>query len=446
MVPTFLVLILLVSVIPYHVCFCISKCSCGTRPLIPPSIFRPSNQLRKQASSTLLLSSFISPDDKWSLWAISSIAAAVGLKLEKKTAIGKSLSGPVTAMLVTAFMTNIGILPTGGSIHLTALQSFVVKVATPLLLLGADLNVIVRDTGILLKAFCLGTIGTIIGSLISYLLLHTHLSGLGSDSWKIVAALTAKNIGGGLNFMSVASSLDVSGTTMATGLAVDNLLGLVYFPLISFLGRKIPSEASSISDGKDGNFIVAVNTDTNNSLDSENVTTALSIGLTISAISEYISINSNNMISPIPLSTLLAVIVGTCFPTALKPFIPSAERIGQVLLLLFFGSIGNSSGTIMSAIASTGSSALLAFGLILYVVHLLFITTAGRLMKIPLKDILIASNANIGNAATSSALASGKGWKSKVMPALLVGTLGNAVGTFIGLMLGQFILKPMSSI
>ena len=57
-------------------------------------------------------------------------------------------------------------------------------------------------------------------------------------------------------------------------------------------------------------------------------------------------------------------------------------------------------------------------------------------------DLLMASNANIGNAATASSLATSKGWKSRLLPGILVGTFGNVIGTFLGLWLGTNILKP----
>jgi len=81
----------------------------------------------------------------------------------------------------------------------------VVKLATPLLLLGADLTKILRETGDMLKAFLFGSLGTLLGSTIGFLLLHKQLAdiGLPSESWKLVAALTAKSIGGGLNYMVI---------------------------------------------------------------------------------------------------------------------------------------------------------------------------------------------------------------------------------------------------
>lgn len=138
------------------------------------------------------------PDNKWGLYAVIASSAAGALRLERKTAIGKSLSGPVTAMLISAILTNIGVLPPTGSIHLISLQVFVLKLATPLLLLAADMRKILGETGVMLKAFFLGTIGTLLGSFLAMILLSGPMSSIGmpGDSWKIASALTAKNIGG----------------------------------------------------------------------------------------------------------------------------------------------------------------------------------------------------------------------------------------------------------
>lgn len=140
----------------------------------------------------------ILPDNKWGLYAVIASSAASALRLERKTEIGRSLSGPVTAMLITAVLTNIGVLPSTGSIHLVSLQVFVLKLATPLLLLGADMKKIFGETGVMLKAFFLGALGTLLGSFIAMMLLSGPMSSIGipGDSWKIASALTAKNIGG----------------------------------------------------------------------------------------------------------------------------------------------------------------------------------------------------------------------------------------------------------
>ncbi len=50
--------------------------------------------------------------------------------------------------------------------------------------------------------------------------------------------------------------------------------------------------------------------------------------------------------------------------------------------------------------------------------------------------VLTASNAAIGGPGTAAAMASSRGWTAQVTPAMLVGTLGYAVGTPLGLAVG----------
>ena len=53
----------------------------------------------------------------------------------------------------------------------------------------------------------------------------------------------------------------------------------------------------------------------------------------------------------------------------------------------------------------------------------------------PRAMLLTASNANVGGPATACALAVGCGWPGLVTPALLVGNLGYAIATPLGILL-----------
>ena len=430
----------------------------------------------------------IAADDKWGLWATAAAASATGIQLEKNTKIGKALSAPVCSMLITAIATNIGILPTGGSIYLIALQSFVVKLATPLLLLGADLKKIIKETGIILKAFLLGTIGTLLGVITGYKIFSKPINAL-PDGIGAISALCAKNIGGGLNFMAVADSwisptggTGIAASTLGLALACDNVLGLLYFPLISAIGAPYEGDSSSdsSSSSSSNNNNINNNNNKNNmnskSIDSDITTTiitttttttssmgnddnmnniqsdlehsliAIALAFVIASLSEHLAAlplvrHHVTWLTAVPISTALAVIIATCFSKQLQPLLQVSDLIGRILLLLFFGSIGNSAGTISSVVNTTGATAFLMFGCILYIVHLTFILCGGRLLKIPIPDLLLASNANIGNPATASSLAVGMKWNSRALPALLVGTLGNSIGTFLGLLCGRMLLN-----
>lgn len=419
-------------------------------------------------------SSLISPEDYWSIWTCISGCAATGLYLERKTTVGAALSAPVCAMLLSATLTNCLVLPPDGSIHITNLLSFVVKLATPLLLLSADLKAIYQDSGPLFKAFLLGTLGTLVGSFTAFLLLSSTFSRLGmnSEAWKLAGALTAKNIGGGLNFIAVVDTLKVSPQMISLGLAVDNIMGLLYFPLLSWLGTRYNKEKESQGTS---NMFAALSTPPSYEMDGQASMTsslsssgtaavqtkivpgmvpsdmlgfcsALSIGLALVSVSDHLAslwFMRQLGLPSIVLSTLLSVFLATLFPRTLHPNVTTpAEVLGKLLLLLFFGGIGTASGNILQTLRSPLVLPLLLFVFVLYSLHFLVIYGYGRRF-LPLPDILLGSNANIGNAATATALATGLNWTDKVVPAMLIGNFGNFIGTFAGLYLATVVLRPM---
>eukprot|EP00466_Bigelowiella_natans_P017189 jgi/Bigna1/90550/estExt_fgenesh1_pg.C_730027 len=382
------------------------------------------------------------------------------------SAVGALLSGPVCAMLISALLTNCGVFPGGGA-ALSEMQRLLVKVATPLLLMSADARKIYQKTGLLLVAFALGSIATAVGATIGFLILAPALKSWGGEAvWQTAAALSAKNIGGGLNYVAVADSLKMAPASMSTGLAIDNVCGLIYFPLCSWLATKLtqphlsPEPASSSShpppikphNGTVGNGQKAAAADmsvvpvaaaavsdgdverqSSQERSVESLSSAVAVALVIAAVSDRIGGACG--VSGVVFSTAIAPILATLFPRAISPLAPSGEALGTLMLFLFFGSVGMAAGD-WGAIA--GAWPLLGFNLILYAVHILLLITTGRVLpKLDARQLLVASNANIGNAATASTFASARGWRELAVPALLVGTLGNAVGTFAGLCLGR---------
>lgn len=55
----------------------------------------------------------------------------------------------------------------------------------------------------------------------------------------------------------------------------------------------------------------------------------------------------------------------------------------------------------------------------------------------------MASNANVGGPATAAAMASSKGWRDLLQPAVLMGCLGYVAGTPLGVAMGM-VLKDMA--
>ena len=89
--------------------------------------------------------SLIRPNDDWALWATLIVCGAAGLRAEK-TDVGAKLSSPLVTMFLALFLVNIGVLPSDAPLY-AAVNKFLVPLAVPMLLLGADLRRVFRDTG-----------------------------------------------------------------------------------------------------------------------------------------------------------------------------------------------------------------------------------------------------------------------------------------------------------
>ncbi len=116
------------------------------------------------------------------------------------------------------------------------------------------------------------------------------------------------------------------------------------------------------------------------------------------------------------------------------------EEIGNVLLHLFFVALG--AGAVLSTLVAKGPVVFL-FLLILVAIHGLIIFGGGRLLKIEIETLSVASQACVGGPSTSLALAISKRWRELVTPAVLIGVLGYAIGNYAGVGMA-FLLRAIT--
>jgi uncharacterized membrane protein len=162
----------------------------------------------------------------------------------ERTKIGKELSGALVATLAGMALANFGYLPPHPP-EVDHVFKFILPLAIPMLLYSANVLRIVRETGRLLVAFLLGSACTLAGSVLAMALFP--LSSLGTDGWKIAAALTARHIGGAVNYMAVSEALEISPSTFGAGLAADDLILTLYFTTLYSLAKAIPPEGAKVS-------------------------------------------------------------------------------------------------------------------------------------------------------------------------------------------------------
>ena len=143
--------------------------------------------------------------------------------------------------------------------------------------------------------------------------------------------------------------------------------------------------------------------------------------------------------SSLPLISVLTVIAATIFPKFFAAISETGTAVGITFIQMFFAASG-AAGSIRLVMQQAPS--LFAFSVLQIAIHFLTLMGLGRgLLRLPNRELYLASNANIGGPTTAAAMAQAKEWKRLVLPALLIGILGYAVATGLALALGPILLR-----
>ncbi|KAK9835862.1 hypothetical protein WJX74_009704 [Apatococcus lobatus] len=443
---------------PSELCRLAAPCACASLPTRASFVTRKDKQqfvevlgkhrstrrLRVQTSASVTLAwpKLLPATTPWGIWAFLSLAGAAGFWSER-TRVGRELSGPLVSTLVGLAFSNLGVIPASAPAVYGTVNKFLLPLAVPMLLLAADMRKVITHTGQLLAAFIVGAVGTTLGTLVAFKLVP--LTSLGADGWKVASALMARHIGGAVNYVGVADSLAMGPSAQTAGLAADNLVTALHFVALFQLARHIPpdqqEEGSSVPAGgkrqpehKQGQGGRAPS-----GIQVLEGATAVALSALICYVGNQWAVALNLGGASIPIITALSVVLATLIPNLLQPLVASGEGLAAIIMSLFFATVG-ANGSIHTVI--TTAPALFLFAFVQLAVHLGFVLISGRILRIPRKELLLASNANVGGPTTAAGMAAAKGWRQSLVPCILVGTLGYAVATFLAIALGVGYLRP----
>ena len=349
-----------------------------------------------------------------------------------KTRIGKQLGGAaLLVILFTAVIANFKFIPSAfNSIELyDIIFKYIAPISIFYLLLNVNITSIKKAGLPMVGLFVLGSIATTIGILISWFLLSPQEI-LGDDGKIIAGMLTGTYTGGSVNFNAIALEygFQKKGFLYAGTIAVDNVVTAIWIMVtlaIPMFFNKIWNSNVKFKTKVDLNTEEANN---NDKIDSKSLAWLIFLGIGVYYISDIISENLIKIPSILILTTIGILLAQTKFISNIK----GSQTLGLYLVYLFLAVIGAYCElSAVSQLQEVGATLLIFTSLAVLIHGLVFIFIGGLFYR-DWEMISIASQANIGGGASAIALAESFDRKELILPAILVGSLGNALGTYLG--------------
>ena len=154
----------------------------------------------------------------------------------------------------------------------------------------------------------------------------------------------------------------------------------------------------------------------------------LFLGISAYYLADLLSEAIPEIPSILTLSTMSIVLAQFKFVKGLN----GSHNLGLYMVFLFLAVIGAYCEISAVAALKDVGITLLLFALSAVLIHGLLIILLGGLFFRDWDMLAIASQANIGGGTSAIALAESFERKELILPAILVGTLGNALGTYLG--------------
>lgn len=367
------------------------------------------------------------------LLAIIFLVVALGTWMERKP-WGKHIPAVSLVLLGGGVLANTGVVPFQAPLYGALVDTFV-PLAIPLLLFKANIRTIFKEGGRTLVAFFVGTVGTVLGVFIAMTTVD-----IGARAPELAAMYTATYVGGSLNFVAVAETLQLNDPTLfSAAIAADNVAGSLYLVLLvsmvswPFLYRWLghPSLEGTTHQAQEN---IESKAPVTPGFDVPQVAGAIGLAALIAWLGNLIA----NLIQvphfSILFITILAVFIANAFPKHMQKLEGEAAT-GMLMFYVFFFVIG--AGADIGQLVGSAST-LLVFVTIVIVVHLIVLIAGSAILKLSVPEMITGSNACCAGPGSAAAVAASQGWNNLVTPGIMCGVFGYVIATFLGVAIHAF--------
>ena len=362
---------------------------------------------------------------------------SIALTLISRFEIANKISPVILILFFAALLANIGVIPTKHDFY-TQLSGYAVPFAVCQILLHIRFSEIKKTGWPVLKAFAIAGLGSMAGCLIAGVLLNARLNEiLAGQGWKLAGPYIGTYIGGSLNFFSLWSGLEIDSPELfAAANAVDNLtlIPIFIFWVIApgVLKKWYPETAIGAAADLKENDNITVNLKLNDGVK------LVFVAFVVMAMSNLIKKHFFTAWLP-QIPTMLIVTTIALLLAQFKSIkrLQGAKELSSFAFYLFFAAIG----AMMDIPKAIFLAPVLFFYVVIVIVsQILFVLLVGRVLKIDLRMLAVASIAAKAGPSTVVAYTNVKDWNDLALPGVAAGLLGYAAGNYAGLA-GAYLLK-----
>lgn len=336
--------------------------------------------------------------------------------------------------------TSLGVLPAESPLY-GALARILLPASLALILLSSDLEAIARLGPRALAAMAAASLGVVAGAVISFLTLGRAL---GEGSWKVFAALTATWIGGSANLIAVATSLGLPADAQGIAILIDTAVAYTWMAvLIAVSARQAALDRRLHADRAE---VAAIGIRVADRLERDrrptsvtDATLLVGVALAVSVIAMALGRRMppvGDVLTPFAWGILILTTVGLAL--SLTPLArydgAGASSLGYAGFYLLLASVG-AQANLRNIVAQP---LWIVAGALVIAVHGLVLLAGLRLLRAPAFFFGAASQAAIGGYASAPVVA--EIYQPGLAPVgLLLAVVGNVLGTYIGLAVGQLL-------
>ena len=341
------------------------------------------------------------------------------------------------------FLNNLDVIPSDSFVY-SGLSSYLLPAFIVLMLLKVNVPAAVRIMGKGVLVMLMGTLGVIVGAVISYVIVHRWLA---PDAWTGFGALAGSWIGGTGNMAATSEMLNTPPEQFGLAVLADNVIYIIWLPILlasrNFADRfnkwaNVPEDRMRMMDAASEAVIEKERTPV---MRDYIYLAAIAIGVTWIA-SSLASIFFNAMMQSFPsLETLLSestwrILLITTIALALSVTpvsrLPNPTAIGTAMIYVFVAGMGA-----RASIAGFGQAPAFLLGALIWIfIHGAFCLLGAKLFRVDVHSVAIASAANIG-AAASAPIVAAFHRPSLVPVSILMALLGYAMGNYLAPIAGH---------